>query len=76
MRVTVFIMLLAAAGFGIVTTHAAISKAFLLYSLESQCVRAYIQSGYERSAISTGNGQCNIKHGNAHSSGSTDGGTP
>lgn len=76
MKPLCIVTLLAAAGFGIVTTHAAISKAFLLYSLESQCVSQYIQSGYERSAISTGNGQCNIKHGNAHSSGSADGGQP
>jgi hypothetical protein len=76
MKSLYIVTLLAAAGFGIVATHAAISKAFLLYSLESQCVSQYIQSGYERSSISTGNGKCTPDHGNARSSGSTDGGQP
>ncbi len=73
MRITIFIALLAFAVYGVSTVTAAVSKAFLLYSMESTCVRMYVQSGYERSAISTGNGQCNINRGNARSGGSTDG---
>ena len=55
------VAMVAVAAIGISVVYDMVVEDFALYTSESACVSGFINDGYERASITTGNGTCWIK---------------